>query len=122
MSASVNGKVEVVPRIADVPADAWDACANPDPATFNPFVAHAFLKALEDAGTVGGRTGWTPRHLVLKIGGEIKGCAPCYLKSHSQGEYMFDHGWADAFSRPVVATIPSCRSPCRSRRCPGRGC
>jgi predicted N-acyltransferase len=97
MSTSVSGKVEVVPRIADVPADAWDACANPDPATFNPFVAHAFLKALEDAGTVGGRTGWTPRHLVLRVGGEIKGCAPCYLKSHSQGEYMFDHGWADAF-------------------------
>jgi uncharacterized protein len=99
MSRSGGARVEVVPQIADVPADAWDACANPDPATFNPFVAHAFLKALEDAGTVGGRTGWTPRHLVLKIGREIKGCAPCYLKSHSQGEYMFDHGWADAFER-----------------------
>jgi uncharacterized protein len=99
MSRSGGARVEVVPQIADVPADAWDACANPDPATFNPFVAHAFLKALEDAGTVGGRTGWTPRHLVLKIGRAIKGCAPCYLKSHSQGEYMFDHGWADAFER-----------------------
>jgi uncharacterized protein len=99
MGRSGGARVEVVPQIADVPADAWDACANPDPATFNPFVAHAFLKALEDAGTVGGRTGWTPRHLVLKIGSEIKGCAPCYLKSHSQGEYMFDHGWADAFER-----------------------
>jgi predicted N-acyltransferase len=97
MSTAVSGKVEVVPRVADVPADAWDACANADPATFNPFVSHAFLKALEDAGTVGGRTGWTPRHLVLTVGGEIKGCAPCYLKSHSQGEYMFDHSWADAF-------------------------
>ena len=48
-----RAKVEVVAKIADVPAEAWDACANPDPATFNPFVAHAFLKALEDAGTVG---------------------------------------------------------------------
>jgi len=99
MSRSGAAKVEVVPQIADVPAAAWDACANPDPATFNPFVSHAFLKALEDAGTVGGRTGWTPRHLVLRIAGEVKGCAPCYLKSHSQGEYMFDHGWADAFMR-----------------------
>src|SRR5262249_14466408 len=97
MSRSGAAKVEVVPQIADVPAAACDACANPGPATFNPFVSHAFLKALEDAGTVGGRTGWTPRHLVLKIRGEVKGCAPCYLKSHSQGEYMFDHGWADAF-------------------------
>jgi uncharacterized protein len=97
MSGSGAAKVEVVPRIAEVPAEAWDACANPEPATFNPFVAHAFLKALEDAGSVGGRSGWTPRHLVLKVEGEIKGCAPCYLKSHSQGEYMFDHGWADAF-------------------------
>ena len=90
-------KIEVVPRIADIPAEAWDACANPDPATYNPFIAHAFLKALEDSGAVGGRTGWTPRHLVLKIGGEIAGCAPCYLKTHSQGEYVFDHSWAEAF-------------------------
>jgi predicted N-acyltransferase len=95
---SDKAKVEVVPRIADIPAAAWDACANPDPAVFNPFVAHAFLKALEDAGSVGGRTGWTPRHLVLKDGtGEIVGCAPTYLKSHSQGEYVFDYGWADAY-------------------------
>jgi predicted N-acyltransferase len=90
--------IEVVQRIADVPPAAWDACANPDPATFNPFVAHAFLKALEDAGTVGGRTGWTPRHLVLKDDvGAIVACAPAYLKSHSQGEYVFDYGWADAY-------------------------
>ena len=95
---TVAAKVEVVARIAEVPAAAWDACANPDPATYNPFVAHAFLKALEDAGTVGGRTGWTPRHLVLRDArGEIVGCAPCYLKSHSQGEYVFDYGWADAY-------------------------
>jgi predicted N-acyltransferase len=97
-SGTGRAKVEVVARIADVPAAAWDACANPDPATFNPFVAHAFLKALEDAGTVGGRTGWTPRHLVLRgEGGDVLGCAPAYLKSHSQGEYVFDYGWADAY-------------------------
>lgn len=93
-----GAKVEVVARIADVPAEAWDACANPDPATYNPFVAHAFLKALEDAGTVGGRTGWAPRHLVLRDQNSgVAGCAPCYLKSHSQGEYVFDYGWADAY-------------------------
>jgi len=97
MSGAGTAKVEVVPQIADIPAETWDACANPDPATFNPFLAHAFLRALEDAGTVGGRTGWTPRHLVLKLGGDIAGCAPCYLKAHSQGEYVFDHSWAEAF-------------------------
>jgi predicted N-acyltransferase len=93
-------RAEVASRIADIPAEAWDRCANPDPATFNPFVAHGFLKALEDAGTVGGRSGWTPRHLTLEDeAGAIAACAPCYLKSHSQGEYVFDHAWADAYAR-----------------------
>ncbi|HEX5957874.1 MAG TPA: GNAT family N-acetyltransferase [Hyphomicrobiaceae bacterium] len=97
-SGSAQVKVEVVSQIAAVTGEAWDACANPDPATFNPFVSHAFLKALEDAGTVGARTGWRPRHLVMRNGaGEIVGCAPAYLKSHSQGEYVFDYGWADAY-------------------------
>lgn len=93
-----DASVEVVPRIADIPADAWNGCANPEPARFNPFVAHGFLKALEDAGSVGGRTGWTPRHLLLKSGmGDVLGCTPCYLKAHSQGEYVFDHSWAEAY-------------------------
>jgi uncharacterized protein len=90
-------RAEAVPRMAEVAPDAWDACANPDAATFNPFVAHGFLKALEDAGCVGGRSGWNPRHLLLRHGQEIVGCAPCYLKSHSQGEYVFDHAWAEAY-------------------------
>lgn len=120
MSRSGAARVEVVPQIADVPADAWDACANPDPANFDPFVAHAFLKALEDAGTVGGRTGWTPRHLVLKIGSAIEGCAPCYLKSHSQGEYMFDHGWADAFERAGGRYYPKLQIAVPFTPVPGR--
>lgn len=100
MNSARDCKVEIVPRIADIPAQAWDACANPDATTYNPFVAHGFLKALEDAGCVGGRTGWTPRHLALKDpGGNILACAPCYVKMHSQGEYVFDHAWADAFAR-----------------------
>jgi predicted N-acyltransferase len=101
MSSSNDYKAEVQPRIADISGEAWDACANPDPARFDPFVSHAFLKALEEAGTVGGRTGWTPRHLVLKKAGteDVIACAPCYAKTHSQGEYVFDHAWADAFAR-----------------------
>jgi predicted N-acyltransferase len=91
---------EVVGRIADVAPAAWDACANPEQVPFNPFLSHAFLRCLEDAGSVGGRSGWTPRHLVLKDEhGEIAGCAPCYIKTHSKGEYVFDHAWADAYLR-----------------------
>ena len=98
MHKPAERRVEIVPRIADIAAEAWDACANPDPALFNPFVAHGFLKALEDAGSVGGRSGWSPRHLVLHDAcGAIAACAPAYLKSHSQGEYVFDHSWAEAY-------------------------
>ncbi|MEQ1695519.1 MAG: GNAT family N-acetyltransferase [Hyphomicrobiaceae bacterium] len=93
-------KAKAVPRIADVPAAAWDLCANPDAGRFNPFVAHGFLAALEEAGCVGGRTGWRPRHVILEDdAGTLLGAAPAYLKSHSQGEYVFDHGWADAYGR-----------------------
>ncbi|MEL6622374.1 MAG: GNAT family N-acetyltransferase [Pseudomonadota bacterium] len=91
--------VKVVGDITDLPADGWDACANPDPATYNPFVSHAFLKALEEAGCVNVRTGWVPHHFALEIDGRLDGCAPAYLKTHSQGEYVFDYGWADAFER-----------------------
>lgn len=92
--------VNLVPSIATLDAAQWDACANPDPATFNPFVSHAFLKALEDSHTVGRQTGWLPRHLVINDdAGGISAAAPAYVKSHSQGEYVFDHGWADAYER-----------------------
>jgi len=88
-----------VERISDIaPAD-WDACANPPGQPRNPFVSHAFLKALEDAGTVTARTGWLPQHLALEVAGTVCGVAPAYLKSHSQGEYVFDYGWADAYER-----------------------
>ena len=101
VTPSVTGtpSARTVPAIADVAAADWDRLANPDPAIANPFVAHAFLRALEDAGTVGGRTGWSPRHVVLERDGAIAGVAPAYLKSHSQGEYIFDHGWAEALQR-----------------------
>jgi uncharacterized protein len=92
--------VTVHPRIADIAAADWDACAVPNALTRNPFVTHAFLKALEDAGTVTPRTGWTPQHLVLTGPDKtVLAVAPAYLKSHSQGEYIFDHGWAEAFQR-----------------------
>ena len=82
--------------IAEVPAADWDACAGDD----NPFVCHAFLSALEDSGSANARTGWLPQHAVLRDeAGLIVAAAPMYAKSHSYGEYVFDHGWANAIER-----------------------
>ena len=76
----------------------WDACANPPTRPYNPFISHDFLKAMEDSGSVSADTGWLPQHLVMESeAGAVLGCMPCYLKSHSQGEYVFDYGWATAF-------------------------
>ena len=98
--------VRIAGRIADVPADAWDACAaggsEDAPGSTrppNPFVSHAFLKALEESGSAARETGWLPQHLLYEDGGRLLACMPCYLKSHSQGEYVFDHGWAEAYMR-----------------------
>jgi uncharacterized protein len=66
---------------------------------YNPLISHAFLTSLEDSGCVGGRSGWQPRFLRIERSGTFAGVVPAYLKSHSQGEYVFDHGWADAFAR-----------------------
>ena len=88
--------VRVVERIAAIDAVDWDACAGPD----NPFLAHAFLTALEESGSVAPDTGWLPQHLIAEDeSGKILGVVPAYLKSHSQGEYVFDHGWADAYMK-----------------------
>jgi predicted N-acyltransferase len=82
--------------IAEVPVAEWDACARTD----NPFVSHAFLSAIEDSGSATSRSGWLPRHAVLRDGrGRVVAAAPMYAKSHSYGEYVFDHGWAHAFER-----------------------
>jgi predicted N-acyltransferase len=89
-------QIRTIETIAAVPAAAWDACAGTD----NPFVSHAFLKALEESRSVGARTGWLPRHVLVEDGGgALLAAAPMYVKSHSQGEYVFDHGWAQAYER-----------------------
>ena len=103
----------MVQRIAAVPASEWDACARgadsrgnaarPD----NPFISHAFLHALEESGSATRATGWLPQHLVLEdAAGGISACMPCYLKSHSYGEYVFDHAWADAYERAGGSYYP----------------
>ena len=108
MSSKPQHCVEVVPRIADIPAAAWDACANPDPAVLNPFISHGFLKALEDAGTRRRplRLDAAPPRAQGRQAQAIVGCAPCYLKSHSQGEYVFDRSWADAYERAGGQLLP----------------
>jgi uncharacterized protein len=115
-------RIRIIQSLAEVPAADWDSCASGDapiaesvklthedssPVPFstrgqlnNPFVFHAFLSSLERSGAVGGWTGWQPRHLLAEDAqGNLLGAAPCYVKSHSRGEYVFDHGWAEAFER-----------------------
>jgi predicted N-acyltransferase len=101
-------KVRVARDIAQISAAQWDACANPPDLSeraaggerFNPFISHAFLLALEQSGSVGGRSGWAPAHVLVEDeAGRLLAVAPTYIKSHSQGEYVFDHGWAQAYAQ-----------------------
>jgi hypothetical protein len=88
--------IAVATGLSGVFATEWNAVAGSD----NPFLTHAFLSSLEEAGCVGGRTGWSPAHLLVsRPGGALVAAAPCYLKYHSMGEYVFDGGWADAYER-----------------------
>ncbi|HQT63447.1 MAG: GNAT family N-acetyltransferase [Acidocella sp. 20-57-95] len=88
--------LELYPAIAEIGQVAWDRCAGDD----NPFVSYGFLSALEDSGSVGKRSGWFPRYAALKNTlGEVVAVAPAYAKTNSYGEYVFDHGWANAFEQ-----------------------
>ncbi|WP_417412911.1 GNAT family N-acetyltransferase [Hoeflea sp.] len=81
---------------------------------YNPFVSHAFLSSLEESGSVSAQTGWLPRHIVLRApDGSLEGAMPAYIKSHSMGEYVFDHAWADAFERAGGRYYPKlqCSAP-----------
>lgn len=101
--------LEAVSSVSQITAEDWNACANSPSvagysesgcaASYNPFVSHAFFSALEASGSASARTGWAPRHLLARRDDTIVGIVPCYLKSHSQGEYVFDRGWADAYER-----------------------
>ena len=125
-------RISVAETIDAVEAGEWDACANPlagggtakgergagcgrqtadSSATaeevYNPFISHAFLTALEQSNSVGPRTGWQPRHVLARTAdGTLVAAAPCYLKSHSRGEYVFDHGWAEAYARAGGSYYP----------------
>src|SRR5215470_12454874 len=104
-------RIRILPAIADVPAAAWDACANPasnsQDQAYNPFISHAFLSALEISGSATARSGWRPQHLIAETENEaVLGAVPAYLKSHSRGEYVFDAGWADAYERAGGSYYP----------------
>ena len=96
-------EIRVIPSLSELDADAWDACACPEAVIGvrpnDPFTTYRFLKALEDSGSVGSGTGWQPQYLTARIGGELIAVAPLYAKSHSQGEYIFDHSFAHAYER-----------------------
>ncbi len=115
--------VRVANSIGDIAADAWDACANPGTfdvqshaangqgsilgACYNPFISHDFLSSLELSNSVRARAGWQPMHLLATDGlGMLVGAVPCYVKSHSRGEYVFDHGWAEAYERAGGSYYP----------------
>jgi uncharacterized protein len=120
MPSQDKASVSVLAGIGEVPPSDWDRVANSGDAPFNPFVSHAFLKALEDAGTVCERTGWAPQHLVLDEGGALTGAMPCYLKFHSRGEYIFDYGWADAYERAGGRYYPKLQCAVPFTPVPGR--
>ena len=93
--------IRVVPRIVELPADAWNALAGD-----SPFLQHAFLHALEATGCVGADIGWEPVHLALFRNGQLVAAMPLYVKHHSWGEFVFDWAWADAYRRHGLAYYP----------------
>jgi predicted N-acyltransferase len=101
--AEADLTVRVAPSVGSLPAAGWDALAGPG----NPFLSHAFLSALEDSASVGPGTGWAPVPLVMEdAGGRLLAALPAYAKSHSQGEYVFDYAWADAWQRAGGSYYP----------------
>jgi predicted N-acyltransferase len=102
---ALGGDLRPAPQdCAGAPAEAAALVSDTE---YNPFISHDFLSALERSGSVRNRTGWQPMHLVAQAtDGAILGVAPCYAKSHSQGEYVFDHGWAEAYERAGGSYYP----------------
>lgn len=97
---SLKRAVTVARRIAEIGREAWDACADNPAYAANPFIRFDFLDALEQTNCAVERTGWGPQHLAVEdADGRVAAVMPLYLKSHSQGEYIFDHAWADAYER-----------------------
>ena len=112
--SAVRPQVSVHAAISEIGREAWEACNDASDYGRNPFTSFDFLSALEESGCVAARAGWVPRHLSVEDqAGRIVGVMPLYLKSHSQGEYVFDHAWADAYERAGGRYYPKlqCAAP-----------
>ncbi len=116
-SPNLGWTAEMVNSISAIPAKHWDRCAG----SGEPLISHAFFTALEESGSANNSSGWAPRHLVLKDQtGKIVGVLPLYLKSHSYGEYVFDHAWADAWARAGGQYYPKAQIGIPFTPVPGR--
>ncbi|HEV7318278.1 MAG TPA: GNAT family N-acetyltransferase [Ensifer sp.] len=107
--------LRIMQSFAGIPAERWNvlsgASKDHSGGVYNPFLSHAYLSALEQSGSATAKTGWLGQHLLLEgADGQVRGGLVCYLKSHSQGEYVFDHGWADAFERAGGRYYPKLQS------------
>ena len=134
--ADTDLTIRMVRSLAEVDPASWDACANPraraeaapedanstyQEERFNPFITHAFLSACEVSGSAVARTGWGGAHILVEDGqGRLLAAAPCYLKSHSMGEYVFDQGWADAYERAGGRYYPKLQISVPFTPAPGR--
>jgi predicted N-acyltransferase len=134
--ADTDLTIRMIRSLADIDPASWDACANPAaPADsgcedadsnyqeerFNPFITHAFLSACEASGSAIPRTGWGGAHILVEDAeGRLLAAAPCYLKSHSMGEYVFDQGWADAYERAGGRYYPKLQISVPFTPAPGR--
>ena len=109
--------MRVAAGLSAVDAGHWDALAGPD----DPFLSHAFLTILEESGSVGAGTGWTPAPLLAaRADGSLLGAVPAYLKGHSQGEYVFDHNWAEAYEHAGGRYYPKLQIAVPFTPVPGR--
>ncbi|HWH22697.1 MAG TPA: GNAT family N-acetyltransferase [Allosphingosinicella sp.] len=110
-------EARLAPGVSSIAQEDWDRCAG----GLDPFLSHAFLSALEDSGSAVGAKGWQPVPLVID-GGDSRpaAVAPAYAKSHSQGEYVFDHGWADAYERAGGSYYPKLQIAVPFTPVPGR--
>ncbi len=91
----------LVRHLHDINAQQWNRLASG-----HPLVSHEFLLALDQSGCAAAATGWAPHYLLLHQGDALQGAMPLYLKSHSRGEYVFDHAWAQAFERHGLPYYP----------------
>ncbi|MGB2097195.1 MAG: peptidogalycan biosysnthesis protein, partial [Candidatus Puniceispirillales bacterium] len=117
LADSTGWIAEMVESANAVPADIWNRCAGDQ----NPLLSHSFFSALETSQSASAETGWNARHIILKdSNAQICGILPLYLKTHSYGEYVFDHSWADAWRRAGGQYYPKAQSGIPFTPVPGR--